>query len=290
MSETDTWGSRKTLTEDWRSWIETNFQRNCTIESMVAQMVRDGGFAEDFAKEAVQSVTSAPVSATKQTFGIYRAPASTLADGHVIEIEDHKVYVMARMKSPLITVLDNMLTPAECEELMALSEARLKRNTVVDNQSGDRVDHKDRTSEGTWWDRGANEFISRLDRRIAHVSGIPLERSEGIQVMRYKPGGQYKAHHDYFPMHLPGSKVQTVAAKGGQRCATMLMYLQPPASGGETEFPDVGFRMIPKQGSAVYFEYMDGDGNVDSKTLHAGLPVIAGVKWIATRWLRELAF
>jgi prolyl 4-hydroxylase len=68
------------------------------------------------------------------------------------------------------------------------------------------------------------------------------------------------------------------------------MYLLPPEEGGETEFPDAGVTVVPKQGSAVYFEYQDAQGRLDHLTLHAGLPVIRGTKWIATRWIRERAF
>lgn len=283
--------NKKFVTQDWRDWIETNLQRECSLESMIEAMVNTGYSAED-AKNAIDQVKASRVTEVlkPRIEGVYKTPSSTLQPGHVIEFEGHRVQVMMRMTNPLVAVLDNMLSPEECEELMAASEARLKRNTVTDPQNGGRLEIRERTSDGTWWNRGASEFISRLDRRIAHVSGIPLERSEGIQVMRYKPGGEYRAHHDYFPSHQKGSAVQTTAAKGGQRCATMLMYLQCPESGGETEFPELGLRVVPKQGSAVFFEYMDANGNVDSKSLHAGLPVTAGVKWIATRWLRELAF
>lgn len=282
--------STDVLTDSWKSWIRSNLATKCTKESMVQAMV-NAGFKEETAVrhiDAIASVALPEATPLVKPAGQFVPPATSVPAGSVIDLEGHKVQVMLRIKKPLITVFDNVLTPAECEELMTRSTAKLQRNTTVDPHSSARIVIKDRTSDGTFWQKGCDEFISGLDRRMMLLTQHPVAHFEGLQVMRYGPGGEYKAHFDYFPTEQKGAAAHM--ARGGQRVATLLMYLQPAEEGGETDFPDVGVSVVPKQGSAVYFEYMDADGRYDPLTLHAGMPVVKGTKWIATRWIRQTQF
>jgi len=113
-----------------------------------------------------------------------------------------------------------------------------------------------------------------------------VQNGEGLQVLHYQPGAEYKPHYDYFdPVH-PGSA--PILKRGGQRVATILMYLNTPKKGGGTTFPDVGFEVAPIKGNAVFFSY--DRAHVNTKSLHGGAPVIEGEKWVATKWLREREF
>lgn len=275
------------LTDSWKTWIQTNLTAACSRESMVEAMVK-AGYQTETANRHIDEVSKLPLPenpALVKPAGHFVTPATSVPAGSVIDIDGHKVQVMLRMKKPLITVFDHVLTPEECEELMSRSANKLQRNTTIDPNSPARIVIKDRTSDGTFWNKGHDEFISRLDRRMMLLTQHPVEHFEGLQVMRYQPGGEYKAHFDYFPLEQKGAAAHMV--RGGQRVATLLMYLQAPEEGGETEFPDVGVSVVPKQGSAVYFEYRDHEGRYDPLTLHAGKPVLKGTKWIATRWIRQ---
>jgi prolyl 4-hydroxylase len=66
------------------------------------------------------------------------------------------------------------------------------------------------------------------------------------------------------------------------------MYLNTPARGGGTVFPDVEFEVEPIKGNAVFFSY--DRPHSSTRTLHGGAPVIEGEKWVATKWLRERRF
>ncbi|HEY3698675.1 MAG TPA: 2OG-Fe(II) oxygenase, partial [Spongiibacteraceae bacterium] len=78
--------------------------------------------------------------------------------------------------------------------------------------------------------------------------------------------------------------------KGGQRVATLIIYLSDAESGGETIFPEIDFAVAPRKGGGVYFSYCDAEGRLDRLTLHGGAPVTRGEKWIATKWVRQAAY
>jgi prolyl 4-hydroxylase len=114
----------------------------------------------------------------------------------------------------------------------------------------------------------------------------PVENGEGLQILQYGPGAEYKPHYDYFDPAEPGTP--TILKRGGQRVATLVMYLAEPEKGGGTVFPDVHMEVAPRRGNAVFFSYERP--HPSTHTLHGGAPVLAGEKWIATKWLRERRF
>ena len=205
-------------------------------------------------------------------------------DTRRIQTADREVFVSMRIILPEVALFDNLLSHEECDELIALSRAKLKQSTIVDPKTGKSEVIEARTSYGTYFPLNDNPFIAKLDARIAAVMHWPIENGEGLQILNYQVGGEYKPHFDYFPPDDPGSAVHI--AKGGQRVSTLIMYLNDVQGGGETIFPPLGLTITPKKGSAIYFEYVDDKGQIDANTLHAGAPVAAGEKWIATKWMR----
>jgi prolyl 4-hydroxylase len=105
-------------------------------------------------------------------------------------------------------------------------------------------------------------------------------------VLHYRPGAEYKPHYDYFDPAQPGTS--TILKRGGQRVATLVMYLNSPRRGGATTFPDVGLEVAPVKGNAVFFSY--DRAHPVTRTLHGGAPVLEGEKWVATKWLRQGRF
>jgi prolyl 4-hydroxylase len=108
---------------------------------------------------------------------------------------------------------------------------------------------------------------------------IPVEHGEGIQILKYTPGQEYKAHFDFFTSSSNAAK--------NNRISTIILYLNDVEHGGETFFPKLNFSVSPRKGMAVYFEYFYNDKNLNELTLHGGAPVITGEKWVATQWMRR---
>lgn len=127
-----------------------------------------------------------------------------------------------------------------------------------------------------------------LLERLHAAVGIPIENGEPLILLQYTPGTEYKPHYDYFDPGRAGS--ETALCQGGQRTWTLLTYLNTVEAGGATAFPELDLEVAPNPGTVLVFRNVDERGEIEPRTLHAGLPVTAGEKWLATRWIRENAF
>jgi prolyl 4-hydroxylase len=200
---------------------------------------------------------------------------------------DREVRVVAAMRDPQVVVFGGLLSDDECDEMIELAQGRMVRSDVINIETGGSEVHEARTSDGMFFQRGENEVCRRVEARLAALLSWPLENGEGMQVLHYRPGAEYKPHYDYFDPAAKGTP-QNISQRGGQRVATIVMYLNDAKVGGGTTFPDVNFEVAPVKGNAVFFSY--DRAHPSSRTLHGGAPVVEGEKWIATKWLREGEF
>lgn len=276
------------ISPELRAWVVAQLADGHTIAALRTSM-RDAGWQPEVADAALAEVDpeAAAIAAIARETARSAMPGPAL-DGAPIYLEagDRRVKVLQTLRHPRVVVFGDLLADEECEALIAAARVRLARSLTVETQTGGEVLNVDRTSDGMFFERGENEIVSRIERRIAHLLQWPLEFGEGLQVLRYSPGAQYRPHYDYFDPKEPGTP--TILRRGGQRVGTLLMYLQEPEQGGSTTFPDVGLEVAPARGTGVFFSYDRPDPA--TRTLHGGAPVLAGEKWVATKWLREREF
>jgi prolyl 4-hydroxylase len=291
------------VTEELRQWIVAQAQAGCLPEDVVKAMVASG-WREDVAADALeqtlrehlQALRAGAVVATPDQPGQPQAgaagtavpvPEPALHDGATaLMAEGHPVQVLMSLRLPRVVLFGGLLSGDECDALIALARPRLARSETVDTATGGSEVNTARTSDGMFFERGETPLIDRIERRIAALVNWPLERGEGLQILRYRPGAQYEPHHDYFDPARPGTP--RILERGGQRVGTLVMYLNTPARGGDTIFPDAGLSIGPTRGSGVFFSY--DRPHPGTRTLHGGAPVLAGEKWVATKWLRERTF
>ncbi len=282
------------LDSSWQSWIKENAQRGCLKPDMLKVMTEAGidietaqfnltlYEASNHPKSNINNVLSAAnnVGESASTYLFQHENILQTSDGQTI-------HVAMRCNKPDVVLLDNFMTADECDELCKLSEGTLTKSTVVDDATGKGIKHQSRTSQGTYFTLGQNTLVEKLESRISEITGIPATHGEGIQILNYIDGGEYKPHFDYFSDNEGG---RANMSKAGQRIITIIMYLNDVTAGGATIFPELNLNIYPKKGSAIYFSYFNTGGQTDALTLHGGAPVIEGEKWIATKWLRENSF
>ena len=284
-----TTGTKQQVTPQLRQWIVEQAQAGHSAESVVKAMLASG-WSEDVAVDAMEETLRAHVESQAVARGLppaVRVPEPQLDESPLyIDAGDRRVAVLQTMADPRVVVFGGVLSDEECEQLIALARPRLARSLTVATKTGGEEVNADRTSNGMFFQRGETELVRRIERRLAALVNWPEENGEGLQILHYGPGAEYKPHYDYFDPAEPGTP--TILKRGGQRVGTIVMYLAEPDKGGGTVFPDAHLEVAPKRGNAVFFSYERP--HPSTRTLHGGSPVLSGEKWIATKWMRERRF
>jgi prolyl 4-hydroxylase len=284
------------ISPEWISRIEENIARGVPsqtlIEALVLHRYERGQATYEvesrlpgYLVKNLSAPAPAAVAAKTGAVNQYQYEKMGPQPGNTITIDGHTIRLQMSLPRPQLMLFGNVLTKEECEQLIALSQSKLARSTTVDEQTGKIELHADRTSSGTFFALNETPFIAKLDQRIAQLMQMPVVNGEGLQILNYQIGGEYKPHYDYFLPDRPGSAKHI--AIGGQRAATLIIYLNEVEAGGATIFPELGLAITPMQGSAVYFSYTNSKNQLDPLTYHGGNPVAKGEKWIATKWMRQ---
>jgi prolyl 4-hydroxylase len=270
-----------TISPELREWILATTRAGHSVQD-VLRLMKENGYHPRESRSIVSEVLRIPVAALNATTA--RTTPTGVRTRHPepphMLVNGHAVGVSMRMEKPALRVLEGILTDDECAELIQLARPRLQRALVVDTQGNYQADQR-RTSAGMFFQLHELPLIRVIEQRLADLLEVPVNHGEALQVLHYLPGQEYEPHFDWFDASLPSYEPCTRV--GGQRIASVVMYLNTPEAGGGTDFPEVGLTVTARRGSAVYFAY----DSHDMSSLHAGLPVQRGEKWIATKWLRE---
>ena len=281
--------TEQTITPELRQWIVDQAASGQPSEAVLQSMLASGWTA-DIAEAALEEVLSEflaehakknklplPVIVPEPLHG---AATSTRWAG------DREVKVLVTLRVPRVIVFGGLLADDECDQLVELASARLVRSETVQTATGESEVNSARTSDGMFFERDETALISRIEARMALLLDWPIENGEGLQILRYRPGAEYKPHYDYFDPDQPGTP--RILERGGQRVASLVCYLNTPAKGGATIFPDIHLDVAPVKGNAVFFSY--DRPHPMTRSLHGGAPVLEGEKWVATKWVRERRF
>lgn len=268
---------------EWQQWIADNIKQCCPTESMLPMLIRDGHFP---AQVAYDAITEARAKLDSQTVNPSARPQIDLTVNTIV-LADKQVEVLFTIHTPEIILFGNVLSNEECDTLIAYAEQHLAPSTVITDHDDGQQLHAARTSNGAMLQRGESTFIAMVEARLAALVNWPVENGEGLQVLKYGKGNEYRPHFDWFDPALPGPRKHL--ERGGQRVGTIIMYLSDVDAGGSTTFPVVGCQVKPRKGSAVYFANTNAFGVPNTNAYHGGDPVITGLKFIATKWLRARA-
>jgi prolyl 4-hydroxylase len=177
-------------------------------------------------------------------------------------------------------ILRNFLDAPSCDALAALIDAQRRPSTIAD----DNGDSRFRTSETCDLDH-SQPIVAALDAALAQLSGIDPAYGEPLQGQRYGVGQEFKAHTDYF--EPGGADYAQFCSIAGQRSWTFMIYLNNVEAGGTTRFKMIDKLIQPERGKLLAWNNRLPDGRVNPATLHHGMKVRKGTKYVITRWYRE---
>jgi prolyl 4-hydroxylase len=187
-----------------------------------------------------------------------------------------------RTPSPKLNLFQQrgFITPDHCAALIALIDTQRRPSTVSD-YNGDAAL---RTSETCDLD-AAIPIVAELERLIINFVGLDPAHGEPIQGQRYAVGQEFKAHTDYF--EPGGVDFHTYTSVAGNRTWTAMIYLNEPDAGGATRFKSIDKIVQPETGKLLCWNNLRPDGSPNPSTIHQGMKVRAGTKYVITKWFRE---
>jgi prolyl 4-hydroxylase len=177
-------------------------------------------------------------------------------------------------------IVRNFLDPAICSALIERIDARRRPSEISDDAGITNF----RTSETCDLD-SSDTIVAEVERRIGELLGLPLGHGEPLQGQRYAPGQEFRAHTDTF--NPGGYDFLVHTQRGGQRSWTAMIYLNEPEDGGATRFKTIGKTIQAEAGKLLTWNNLLPDGTPNPATLHQGMKVRRGTKYVLTKWFRQ---
>lgn len=193
---------------------------------------------------------------------------------------------------PAVRFVRRMLLPTECACLMAMSRTRMRPSTVRTARNRRSRVADVRISEDVGYSISHQDpVLFEVVARMARACGFHSSHAEPLTVVRYRPGGHFRAHYDTSEAQSPDNgDMRDEDDSHGWRRISMICYLSDGYCGGETAFPEAGFKVHGAPGDCIYFYNQKSDGTRDLASLHGSMPVKSGEKWVAVTWFREFPF
>lgn len=197
-----------------------------------------------------------------------------------------KIEAEVLKENPYIAIFPGFMTDEETDYLIGMSVRHLNPSQVVDPVTGKHIQDEYRSSSDMrFWPTLQDLVVYSFLERIAETSGEPIQNQEMLGVLKYEPGQEYKPHGDYLTPDFSGKNPEV--DRSGQRKKTFLVYLNDDFTGGETEFVNIDFKTKGAKGDGFMFVNVTEANEPNTMTIHAGRPIIEGIKWLSTMWIRE---
>lgn len=193
--------------------------------------------------------------------------------------------ILLNIRMPRLTLLGDFVNLKECNHLIKVARPTLYRSMVVVNglQRGKTsIKSYVRTSAEATIQKTRDATVMGVYERLSRITGWPIQQMEDMQIIRYEKAEDFTPHYDYLNDSIEVDEIPKHEID--YRVATAIIYLNAPNAGGCTSFVDIEADIYPQQGNILIFSYPEQDAT--SLTMHAGTPVISGVKWIATIFLK----
>jgi prolyl 4-hydroxylase len=198
------------ITPELRAWIIEQAIAGHLPDVILKSMIASG-WNEDSAIAALEETLTSYLTKKQAEAKAPPMPTSVVPEPllqgarTLLRAADREVGVVMNLTNPRVVVFSGLLSDAECDEVIALARPRLSRSETVQTDTGGNEINEARTSQGMFFTRGEHPVCARLEARIAALMSWPVENGEGLQVLRYGPGAEYKPHYDYFDPALAGT-------------------------------------------------------------------------------------
>lgn len=174
-----------------------------------------------------------------------------------------------------LTHIQGFLSPEQCDHLITIAQNKFERSPVVTGTTTNTSPA--RTSYTHFFNKSQDDIIKAIEHKASQYVKRPVEKLESLQIVRYLPGQEFKAHYDWF-------QPQFVEINNVQREFTIFVYLNDVEEGGETAFPYLDVEFKPKKGDAVFWENCTSKTTCHEDAYHQGKPPVRGIKYGLNIW------
>lgn len=176
-----------------------------------------------------------------------------------------------------VIIIDNFLTSQECDNLIDYSRSQQFIISETLSEYGN-VTNDYRNSKQFWIADKDNKIAKKISDFCEYILDLPKKNMEYLQFVKYDVSGYFKEHYDAEADKTKNNNIK-------DRAHTFIVYLNNVEEGGETRFPLLDKNIKPKKGMAIYFKTLLSNGELLKKSLHQGMPIIKGEKYIINKWI-----
>jgi len=191
-------------------------------------------------------------------------------------------------ETPRIRMAERFASGPVCDWIKARAQGHMRPALMYHGETKTAELDPHRTCSDYQFDILNTDLVLLLVRaRVAELTKLPTVAMEPPRVFHYALGEQIKPHYDRC-----GNAVEGYDEGGyrGDRIVTFLLYLNDDFDGGELDFPKSGVKFKGIKGDAIYFAHVDAAGKPDPLSLHAGLTITRGDKWVLSQWIHDRPF
>ena len=254
----------------WGEWLQHNIERDCSPEELKAELIQSG-FNNEQADEELKNATAQ----------VWRNQLAAKAGS----VSDQPIFLPNAVKIESDNVemygIEGFLNADECMTLIDLIRVNRRESTTVEDGVSSF-----RTSTTCELASLEHPIVKAIDLRICQYMGIDPDNSEPIEGQWYEPRQEFKAHTDYF--EPTSDTYDHHIGDLGQRTWTFMIYLNTTREGGSTFFTELDIQVEPVAGTALLWNNVGPDAQLNSATMHQGRPVKAGYKAVITKWFRSV--
>lgn len=271
----------QTIPSDWQNWIKENIL-NGVDQNEILQTLIHHGFSHDAVTNYIQNYLASQIITRQGPRELMKIDQSKVAR-EMPKIPKVQLNRSEKLDADGIDIwrVTDFTSKAECQQLIKLIRLKLKPSKLASQDP----DLNFRTSRTCELGSMKHRLVIKIENRICDLLRINHKYSEPIQGQYYEVGEQFKSHTDFFEIE----ELEKLSDNMGQRTYTVMIYLNDVLEGGETLFPKVRKKFVPKMGDAIIWCNLRPDGTPNHETLHHALPVKNGFKAILTKWFRERA-
>lgn len=183
---------------------------------------------------------------------------------------------------PYVVFWPGFLSRFECAYAMATARHVMRHSVVINSSTGKQMESEARVSETAWLQPDQLDVVQQaIFNKIIIAFGGVSDLAEPMSIVRYKPGGVFLAHLDAYQNYETGQLDESV------RATTSIVYLNEGYDGGGTAFIEPKMKVTGQTGDMLHFRNLTPNGEIDRASVHAGMPVTMGDKWILVLWIRR---